>query len=254
MTTPPMNDTIRTQLAHRSIRAFEARELDDDTIATLFEVSRWTASCAFGQQRTIIHVRDEEIRREIGRASGQPYVGVKEGELFIFVADLHRNAQIRREASVDDEPASRAQEFLAAVIDTSIAAQNMVVAAESLGLGTLYLESIAADIRRVIRALDLPANTYPLVGLIVGYPRQEPQLKPRMPLSLLTATDRYPRDINYHEALRDYDAELGEYYDLRDTNRRVDTFTDQIVGKWGVPAAEHNPLLEVLAEQQLAQH
>ena len=62
-----------------------------------------------------------------------------------------------------------------------IAAQNVVVAAESLGMGTVYLGSILNDNAKLSELLKLPKYVYPAVGLAVGWPDQEPQLKPRLP-------------------------------------------------------------------------
>ncbi len=243
--------TIETQLAHRTFRAFTDQPIGEDVAATLLEVARHTATSSFYQQTTIIRVKDPTIRQEVFESSRQPYVGGNRGELWIFVVDLHRNAQIRRESGVDTEPMERTALFLEGTEDTLLAAQNVVVAAESLGLGTVYLGSIAGDPRRVIRALELPALTYPLLGLIIGHPDQEPQLKPRLPREITTSIDTYPEVADYSAVLSDYDEVVHTYYDLRDANHRVDSFTRQIRTKPGTGRAEQAPILEVLHEQGL---
>ncbi|WP_028244877.1 NADPH-dependent oxidoreductase [Pseudoclavibacter soli] len=248
----PANDTIATQLAHRTIRAYTDEPVDEHTIATLLEVARQAPTSSFYQQRTIIRVKDLEVRQQIFEASGQPYVGGDRGELFVFVVDLYRNARIREEQDADVAVLETMPLFLQGVEDVLIAAQNVVVAAESLGLGTVYLGSIGGDPRKVIRALGLPKRTFPLVGLIIGHPDQQPQLKPRLPQSILTATDAYPEIDSYQQALAEYDQVVTTYYDLRDTSRRIDSFTHQIATKPGQGAAEKAPTLEVLHEQLLA--
>ena len=246
------NDTIATQLAHRTIRAFTDEPVDEATLRTLLEVARQAPTSSYYQQVTIIRVRDPEVRERIHRSSGQPYVGGTRGELFVFVVDLHRNARIRKEAGADPSVMEQAPQFLQGVEDTLIAAQNVVVAAESLGLGTVYLGSIGGDLRDVIAALRLPRLTFPLVGLIVGHPDQSPQLKPRLPLEITVGTDAYPEVDDYHAALADYDAIVTTYYDLRDASRRIDSFTRQIRDKPGTGKSERQPLIEILHEQGLA--
>ncbi|NDR53348.1 NADPH-dependent oxidoreductase [Actinomyces sp. 565] len=254
LTTPVTNTTIATQMAHRTIRAYTSEPVAEDVVSTLLDVARQAASSSFQQQVTVIRVQDPAVRAQLHLASGQPYVGGERGELFVFVVDLHRNAVIRERAGASLEPLERTALFLQGVEDAVIAAQNMVVAAESLGLGTVYLGSIIGDVRRVITALGLPKRTYPLLGLLVGHPAQEPQYKPRLPREIVTSVDTYP-DLDAHvDALAAYDAEVQQYYDLRDTNNRVDSFTTQIARALGGGPASQAPVLDVLHEQLLCLH
>ena len=173
---PVLNSTIRAQLAHRTIRSYTDEPVSPEVMETLLEVARHSATSSFQQQVTIIRVTDPALREELREVSGQPYVGGTIGELLVFVVDLHRNAVLRERAGASLEPLERTTLFLQGVEDVVIAAQNVVVAAESLGLGTTYLGSIGTDPRRVIAALGLPERTYPLLGLLVGHPGQEPRI------------------------------------------------------------------------------
>lgn len=187
------NETIASQLAHRTIRAYKDQPLTDAEVETLMDVARHTATSSFLQSCTVLHITDPQVREAIGTASGQPYVGGTKGDLFIFVADLYRNSRIRAEQGVSSEALGSINLFLTALEDALLAAQNVVVAAESMGLGTVYLGSILADPRGVVDALELPELTFPVVGLLVGHADQEPGQKPRMPLSVVTAKNTYPR-------------------------------------------------------------
>lgn len=250
-TTPVTNSTIAAQMAHRTIRAYTDEGIDEDTLTTLLDVARHSATSSFQQQVTIIRVLDPAVREQLHLASGQPYVGGDRGELFVFVVDLHRNAALRERAGASLEPLERTNLFLQGVEDAVIAAQNVVVAAESLGLGTTYLGSIIGDVRRVIKALHLPTRTYPVLGLLVGHPAQDPQYKPRLPREIVVGTDAYPELDDHPDALTAYDAEVEQYYDLRDTSRRVDSFSAQMARALGQGAASRAPVLEVLHEQLL---
>ena len=107
--------------------------------------------------------------------------------------------------------------------------QNVVNAAESMDLGTNYLGSILNDPMEICKILNLPKLTFPVVGLGIGYPNQKPQIKPKMDMKFRVFEDEYKPLKNYLEAFKDYDQEMHTYYDLRDANRRVDCFTDQVV-------------------------
>lgn len=247
------NPTIEAQLRHRTIRAFTEEPLGEDIVATLLDVARHAASSSFYQQMTILRIKDSTIRQIVYKASGQPYVGGSLGELFVFVVDLSRNARIRQERGLSLEPLARTTLFLQGAEDVLLAAQNMVVAAESLGLGTCLLGSIGGDPASLIEALALPRYTYPLVGLLVGHPNQEPQMKPRLPRQITTAIDTYP-DFDapeYRRAMAEYDRTIQTYYDLREGGKRQDSFTDQISIKPGNGRPEKVDLRAILNSQGL---
>ena len=244
------NETIASQLAHRTIRAYKERPLTEAEIETLMEVARHTATASYLQGYTVLHITDPQVREKIYAASGQPYVGGTKGDMFIFVVDLYRNSRIRAEQGVSSEALSSMNLFLTGAEDALLAAQNVVVAAESMGLGTVYLGSILADPRLVVDALELPELTFPILGLLVGHSDQEPGQKPRLPLSILTAENTYPRVESYTEALADYDREVTEYCDLR-SGSRLESFTHLVTNGIGVGGAHVSPIMQVLNEQGL---
>lgn len=244
------NETIASQLAHRTIRAYKEQPLTEAEIETLMEVARHTATASYLQGYTVLHITDPQVREKIYAASGQPYVGGTKGDMFIFVVDLYRNSRIRAEQGVSSEALSSMNLFLTGAEDALLAAQNVVVAAESMGLGTVYLGSILADPRLVVDALQLPELTFPILGLLVGHSDQEPGQKPRLPLSILTAENTYPRVESYTEALADYDREVTEYYDLR-SGSRLESFTHLVANGIGVGGAHVSPIMQVLNEQGL---
>ena len=90
------NSTINHQINHRSIRKFKDQTLDAEQLNTLYTVFQHTATSMFMQNATMLHITDEGKRAKIRELCGQKYVGA-EGDLFIFVVDLYRNQQIRRQ-------------------------------------------------------------------------------------------------------------------------------------------------------------
>lgn len=222
------NSTIDHQLSHRSIRAFKPQGLRDEQLTTLYEAARHTSTSMFMQQFSILHVTDPDKRAAVRRLSKQPYIGAN-GDLLIFLVDLYRNQKIRQAAGKDDGRLHTTDIFQQAVEDTVLAVQNTLVAAESMGLGGVILGSIKNDPVELIKVLNLPKMTFPLLGLQVGIPDQSPQLKPRLPLDTLVMENDYHRGFMASD-LKAYDQVVTQYYDLRDANRRIDSFTKQIAG------------------------
>ena len=173
-----LNDTIKTQLNHRSIRHFKNQQLDKETLNTLYEVANHTASSQFLQQFSIIHVTDKNKRTKLAEICNQPPVS-ENGELFIFLIDLHRNVKLRQEANLDDGRLHTMDLYLQGLSDATLAVQNMYLAAESLGLGGVILGSIRNDIRAVSELFNLHDMVIPALGLQIGIPDEEIQQKRR---------------------------------------------------------------------------
>jgi hypothetical protein len=72
-------------------------------------------------------------------------------------------------------------------------AENMVMAAESLGLGSCFLGAIPYYAEEIIQEYKLPPRVFPLVGLAMGYPENNPPVRPRYPLEFTLFEDEYPQ-------------------------------------------------------------
>lgn len=225
-----MNETISTQLAHRSIRQFTDQPVGEETMGTLFDVAMAAPTSRGFQHAGIIRIKSPELRQELARIGTQPYIA-DAPELMVFIVDTRRNYRILEEQGLDTSVATSADVFREGFTDALLMAQNLAVAAESLGLGVCYLGSVLNDYVALIKALKLPAYTFPVVGLMLGHPNQEPQLKPRMPKQMRVMEDTYSEPESWMATLTEYDAEMHTYYDLRDANNRVDEFTTQVARK-----------------------
>lgn len=220
---------IEVLLNHRSIREFKKQAVSPAQVNVLLEVAKRTATSTGMQTFSIIQVVDQGLKDEIAKVCQQPYVA-RMPELFIFVADAYRNAQIAHEQGISEKSEGDSDRFFQGWTDAVLAAQNMVAAAELAGFGTVFLGSILNDVPKMIELLNLPKLTFPVLGVGLGVPDQEPQLKPRMPRDVNVFTNQYQTfDGEYMDILEEYDEEMSQYYDLRDTNNRVDCFTLQVV-------------------------
>jgi len=244
------NATIDQQVNHRSIRKFKDQQLTEEQLTTLYTVFQHTATSLFMQNATLLHITDETKRAKIRELCGQKYVGAQ-GDLFIFVVDLYRNQQIRQQLGKDDGRLHTTDIFFQGLDDTLLAWQNVANAVESMGLGYVPLGTINDHPLAMLDVLDLPKLTFPALGMQVGVPDQDPQLKPRLPLEFTTFENDYPRDFAV-DNLKDYDQVVTTYYDLRDTNKRIDSFTKQITGKkLNTKAIDRDELPELLHKQEL---
>lgn len=249
-----MNETIELLLRHRSIRSFTDEELTEEQVDSLIEAAQHAATSNFFQQYSIIDITDPVKKQKLAEIGNQHYIA-EAARLFVMVADTHRNARIAEENGQSESNFGTTDFFLRAWSDTVIAAQNIVIAAESMGLGTVYLGSILNDAQAAIDLLNLPRYTFPVFGLAIGYPNQSPQLKPRLPKSAIYHENSYSSIEQPVKQLEDYDQVVNQYYDLRDANRRVDTFTNQIAKAAFVkPSESRQKMLKLLQTQGLMQN
>ena len=243
-----MNETIKTQLNHRSIRQFKPLALTREEVTLLVDVARHTATSNFRQSYSIISITDEILKKEIAEIANQPYIP-NAGHLFVFVVDQRRNTLIAEAKGAEALVQGSPERFISAFSDAMIAAQNMVVAAESLGMGTVFLGSLHNDAQQIIDLLGLPEYTFPAVGLAVGWPNQEPQLKPRLPKEVIHMENQYQALENPLKDIEAYDEEITGYYDTRDLNNRVDRFSKQVADKMETLPPKRLALLEVIQKQ-----
>lgn len=236
-----MNDFINTQLEHRTIREFKDEPFPQETYLTLLEVARRTATSSGLQASSIIRITDVQLKQKIAEICHQEYIA-RLPLLMIFIVDQYRNNQIAVEQGIISDGAAGMDGFFQSFTDACLMAQNIVNAAESLQLGTLYIGSIHNDPTALCRLLDLPPLTFPVVALGLGIANQEPVLKPRMSMSLRSFDNTYVRVENYLSQLKEYDQIMQTYYDLRDTNRRLDSFSQQVAKR----IVSHNPVRQAL--------
>ncbi|GEB77950.1 MULTISPECIES: oxygen-insensitive NADPH nitroreductase [Sporolactobacillus] len=249
-----MNETIRTLLNHRSIRSFTDQKIPEEQIDLMVRAAQHASTSNFFQQYSIIRVTDPAKKQALAEIGNQHYIAEADG-LFVLVVDLHRNAAIAKAKEQPSDVLGSTDFFFRAFSDTVIAAQNLVTAAESLGLGAVYLGSILNDPQAVVDLLKLPKLTFPAFGVATGYPNQAPQLKPRLPKEAVYFENEYHSMEQPLEELKDYDHVVNQYYDLRDANRRVDTFTNQIAkAVTGTQSENKKKMMETLKAQGLFQY
>lgn len=246
-----MNQTIEVMLNHKSIRKFKDKKIDKETINTLVDVARHTSTSNFMQSYSIISVNNIEKKQAIANISNQQYIA-ESGHLFIMVVDQNRNMQIAKENNQDTEVLASFDRFLIGASDALLASQNILTAAESLGLGGVVLGSILNQVDQLVDILELPEYVFPILGIAIGYPDQEPQLKPRLPQSIMHFEDSYKVQENIIQDLKIYDEVVHQYYDLRNENTRVEKFTKQITQGMNMKMPGRMKLLEHLRKQGFA--
>lgn len=192
-TSLPGDDVLQQLLGHRSVRAYSTQPLADGTLERLVAAAQSAATSSNLHAWTVIAVQDPARKARLAQLCGQQ-AHVQHAPLFlVWLADLSR---LDRNAQRQQRPADAnhyLEHFVLGVVDAALAAQNAVVAAEAMGLGTVYIGGLRNHADTVAAELQLPAHVFPLFGLCVGHPdpAQPTAVKPRMPQPLVLHHETY---------------------------------------------------------------
>jgi len=184
-------EAIKTR---RSIRKYKPTPVDDKTIELVLEAARWAPSWANTQCWRFIVVRDSNIKAELANSLIK---AEREGKLVDNPAtEAIRNApvvivacaELGRSGYKEGEPATDKGDYWY-MFDVALAMQNLVLAAHSLGLGTVYIGRF--DAQRAASILRVPQGFCVVAMTPLGYPEGEPQLRPRKELSEIICYDKF---------------------------------------------------------------
>lgn len=219
-----MNQVINLMKSHRSVRKFKPDPVDGSLLNDIIEAAKWASTSSFIQAYSIIHVEDQNSRSQIAQLAGpQPWVEISPVFL-MFCADLNR---VRKACAHENkEMASGYMEMLiVSTVDVSLLAQNTMLAAESCGLGGVFIGGIRNDPETVCRLLKLPDQVYPVFGMCLGYPDEKQEQKPRLPVEMVLNKDTYnDGEVDFDS----YNTICRDYYQKRSSTSRDDTWTRQI--------------------------
>ncbi len=228
------NPIIQTMLNRKSIREYKPDMPPDETLETVVRAGQQAPFAS--QLCSLLLKRDPQEN---------PYNAPL---FFIVCVDSHRWELIMAERdwkmACDDMLL-----LLLGMQDAALMAENMVIAAESLGMGSCFLGGIPFHSKELIAEFKLPSRVFPMVGLTMGYPAENPPPRPRYPMEFVLFENEYPElesdlihksmdimDEGYRD--QDYYRKLKAMIPLQ--GDRQETFdyetygwTEHICRKWG---------------------
>ena len=192
------NPVIECLMNHRSVRKFKHKPVEPEVQDVILKAGIRAATGGNLQLYSFIVVDDPEKKKAL-ELPDSPL-------LVIAVVDLYR---LRRWFDLSDAApvcTHKAGNLFIAFWDAIIALHNVVIAAESLGLGGYYIGSIlSADIQELF---DTPEYVFPAGLVALGYPDESPDLSMRLPLEAVVHRN------SYHKPTKE---EVKAYYAERET-------------------------------------
>ena len=243
------NQVIDTLINHKSVRKYKPDQPSDEILETIVRAGQ---QAPFASQLYSVL-----LSRKRKGPFGAPL-------WFTICVDLHKLECFMKVRGWEVVTNDLTLLFFG-IQDAAYMAENMVVAGESLGLGTCFLGSAPYLARRVAKEFKLPKRVFPLVQLVMGYPDEVFPPRPRYPLGFTLFEDEYPQfsEEQVADAMKVMDEGYlaQDYYrkqraKIRLEGEREETFTydnyswtEHISRKWGQWYRTPDALLEQLAER-----
>jgi len=203
-----VTDAIRVLTSHESIRSFDSTPLAADVLEAILISARSAPTSSNLQAYSIIVVEDAQRRARLAHFVGDQKFVAQAPVMLIFCADVSRLHYV---ATRQSHPfaAATLEMFLTASIDASLALQNALVAAESLGLGAVPIGSVRNEPQLIAEELGLPNGVFAVAGLSLGYPAEGARrgTKPRLPSEAIVHVEQYSSE-HLEQQVQAYDATM----------------------------------------------
>ena len=209
MNNEQFDTTLMQQMrAHRSIRQYRPEPLPAGMLEAIIGSAQMASTSSYLQQYSVVAVHELAKRDRLATlCGGQEHIR-QCPVLLAFCADLYRLKRTCEREGTQIQT-DYAEVFLTAAVDAALLAQNVALAAESLGLGIVYIGAIRNDPAAVVAELELPELVFPVTGMCLGYPAEDPACKPRLPLPAVLHRERYEVEL---------------------VDAHLDTFDEEVVG------------------------
>ncbi len=212
-----MKDVKTSLLERTSVRRYEREPIPQETMDMIYKAVENTPTSYNGQQFSVIDISDQELKEKLYELTNQKQLKTC-NRLLIFCSDYNKITRLAEKKGFDVPPFTDTMDGVTiGIIDASLAMMSAVVAAQAAGLGSNcvgYLRTV--DPAKVAELLKLPKGVFVVCGLALGVPREQPDLKPKQPASLVFHQNCYRQDTDkMTEELEAYDETVKHYNQTR---------------------------------------
>jgi nitroreductase len=179
-----------------SIRKFKKKNVPENMVEQILKSAQRAPTACRMEPYSFIIVTDSEKRRRIKDATVS-HKGTRSymdgAPVWIMICiDFARQISLYEYLGIKPE-LDDVSKFVLGVIDASLAAENMVITAETLDLGSCFVGSVWTKPKEVSEILNLPMYVYPFLLLCIGYPDEDPRIRERWPYDIIVHKDEYSK-------------------------------------------------------------
>lgn len=204
-----MKNIYETITNHKSIRKYKEMDIPKEDLHKMLNGVLHAPTSMNGQQCSVIVVKDKAKKEKLAELTGGQEWVAKAPVFLVFVADFARVAKAMKKDGVDIEITNSIESTLVGAVDCGIAFSNVMNLAESMGYGIVPIGAIRNYPQEVIDMLKLPKYVYPVVGMCIGVPDEEIDVKPRFSFDTIIHEEEY-KEIE-DEEIEKYDELIKEY-------------------------------------------
>ena len=191
-----MNEIIKLLKSHTSIRKFNKIKITDEQIQHIIKSAMQGATAGNMMAYSIIVIRSKDTLLKLSKScDNQPFIADADLAL-LFLADNYKWHKFYEQRNITgtftDYRGPCISDFMLGVEDGMIAAQNAVIAAESLGIGTCYIGDIMENYEYHMELFNLPEYTMPIALVVMGNYDTKPQIRERFDKSFVIFDEIYP--------------------------------------------------------------
>jgi nitroreductase len=169
-------DVFEAIKGRRSIRQFADKPLGKETLEKLLDAARWAPSASNQQRWRFVVVTSPTVKELIKKFS--PGIFAIPSAYIVICVEKAPDAGTGADVT-----------YLA---DCAISAQNIVLAAYEMGIGSCFV--LAFSKTALTEVLNLPENVEPLLVVTLGYPAETPEPPPRLALNQIAFLDEYGKE------------------------------------------------------------
>lgn len=215
------NETIRLLNTRASIRTFRDRKVEPEVLEAVFEAGTHAPTGGM-QPYSVIKIEDQETKQKIFDFDGCGQRQILNAPVdLVFCVDMRRN---KRWAELEVAPftaTSSFEEWWIAFQDTCIFMHTVCVAAEAMGLGTVYIGTVYWYFDKLRELLEMPEGVFPVVLMCMGYPKGErPNPRKKLGTAVVVHDGKY-RDLPDDELLKALNEKHGDQLELSEKRREA---------------------------------
>lgn len=238
-----MKDAITTMMQHRSIRQFSSEAVDEALLKEILDCGLRASNTGNMQLYSIITTSQEPLRSELcklhfGQCSTAP--------LWLTICTDVRRYHHYCRVNQCDEPYGNFLWFASALVDASLCAQNICVAAESRGFGFCFLGTVMYNTEQIASLLQCPEGVVPVIAIAMGHPAEESRMSERLGQDAVVHSEVYhdptDDDIVRTHAVRDNDPFNREMVRQNGTRNYCEIFTTKRYPRQQNEAISHDLL------------
>ena len=211
-------DNISRRILRKSCRKFKKTKVSKEILISLIASAQAAPSKSNLQQYSILLIKNKTIKNQLSNLLGKTSWALEAPLFFLFLADIRRNKIITEYKGYDYKNNS-IDYFMNAVIDASLAMQNLINSAEEFGLGICPISMVRNHLEEVKEMCHLPEGVFPIAGLSVGWPDENNEVSIRLPMKVIFHKDFY-NDADLLKQIDNYDKTIQSLQPIPKSKQR----------------------------------